>query len=379
MAPISSARLTALPEAFAAQAAPATDAATFFSSGYPAARARFCEAAQRCNAATFSLPITARGPGNEALSIDIAWLGAADARRVLVHVSGIHGVEAYAGSATQLRILASQPPLPADGALVLVHVLNPYGMAWLRRANEHNVDLNRNFLPEDSAWTGAPPLYRRLDQLLNPPSLPARDGFVPRLAMHGLRHGVNRVKQAIAHGQHHYPRGLFYGGAELQPGPRVFCTWLRAHLAAAESVFVIDMHTGLGAHGESTLITEPGLHAAPWSRLGAALGKNLQGSPDAPATYTVRGGFGSALPRLLPRSEINCVVQEIGTWSPLRVLHALREENRWHHHGDGGIDHASKRILLEALCPASPTWRKAAVAHGDELTRRAAHWLFNAR
>lgn len=363
----------------AAQAAPATDATPFFSPGYPAARDRFREAARRCNAAAFALPITPRGPGNEALGIDIAWLGAADARRVLLHVSGIHGVEAYAGSATQLSILASPPPLPADGALVLVHVLNPYGMAWLRRANEHNVDLNRNFLPEDSAWTGAPPLYRRLDRLLNPPSLPARDGFVPRLAARGLCHGVKRVRQAIAHGQHHYPRGLFYGGAELQPGPRVFCNWLRTHLAAAQSVFVIDMHTGLGAHGESTLITESGLHTVPWSQLGAALGNNLPCGPDVPAAYAVRGSFGSALPRLLPRSEINFVVQEIGTWSPLRVLHALREENRWHHHGDGSIHHASKRLLLEALCPASIPWRNAAVAHGDDLARRAARWSFNTR
>lgn len=31
----------------------------------------------------------------------------------------------------------------------MVHVLNPYGMAWLRRVNENNVDLNRNFRAAD--------------------------------------------------------------------------------------------------------------------------------------------------------------------------------------------------------------------------------------
>jgi hypothetical protein len=30
--------------------------------------------------------------------------------------------------------------MPADAAIVLVHILNPYGMAWLRRFNENNVD-----------------------------------------------------------------------------------------------------------------------------------------------------------------------------------------------------------------------------------------------
>jgi hypothetical protein len=34
----------------------------------------------------------------------------------------------------------------SDDAVVFVHALNPYGMAWLRRVNENNIDLNRNFM-----------------------------------------------------------------------------------------------------------------------------------------------------------------------------------------------------------------------------------------
>lgn len=295
---------------------------------------------------------------------------------MLLHVSGVHGVEAYAGSAAQLALLAAPPELPADGALALVHVLNPYGMAWLRRANEHNVDLNRNFLPDHATWTGAPPLYRRLDALLNPPSPPARDGFVLHLGLRGLRHGVRAVRQAIAHGQHRYPRGLFYGGAGLQPGPRVFCDWLQARLTAATAVFAIDMHTGLGPHGGSTLIIEPGVGSASPAALGAALGQALIGGATAAAAYTVRGSLGAALPRLLPGRSIEFILQEIGTWPPLRVLHALREENRWHHHGGGDLDHPAKRQMREALCPAAPEWREAAVARGSDLVYRAAGWLF---
>lgn len=324
---------------------------------------------------TDALPLRARGPNDENLTIDIAWLGARAARRVLLHVTGLHGVEAYAGSAIQLALLAAPPALPADGALVLVHVLNPYGMAWLRRTNEHNVDLNRNFLPEDSTWTGAPPLYRQLDPLLNPPSPPARDGFGLRLALRGLRHGIHPVRQAIAHGQHRYPRGLFYGGAELQQESTLFCAWLRRYLATARSLFAIDLHTGLGPHGGSTLIVEPGAGTAS-AALETALKQPLVGGAATPAAYTVRGSLGSALPRLLPGASLEFVLQEIGTWSPLRVLGALREENRWHHHGEGHPDHPTKRQLREALCPASPAWRKAAVAHGSNLVYRAADWLF---
>jgi hypothetical protein len=351
----------------------------FFSPDYAIARARFRAAALRAGAALDALPLAARGPRDEALSIDIAWLGARRPQRLLLHISGVHGVEAFAGSATQLALLAAPPALPPDGALALVHVLNPYGMAWLRRANEHNVDLNRNFHLDNGIWTGAPPLYKRLDALLNPASPPARDAFALRLAAAGLRHGVRAVRQAIAHGQHRYPRGLFYGGSELQPGPRLFIDWLQSQAAGVRRVFAIDMHTGLGPHAGDTLMTEPGVGATPMDELGKALQRPLAGGGAAPAAYTVRGSLGAALPRLLPDAQLDFVLQEIGTWSPLRVLGALREENRWHHYGERHPGHPAKRRLMETLCPASPAWREAAVALGADLVYRAAGWLSRAR
>lgn len=295
----------------------------------------------------------------------------------MLHICGVHGVEAFAGSAAQLALLAAPPSLPADGALILVHVLNPWGMAWLRRTNEHNVDLNRNFHLDNGIWTGAPPLYKRLDSLLNPVSPPARDAFALRLGISGLRHGVRAVRQAIAHGQHRYPRGLFYGGAELQAGPRLLIDWLQAQLDATKTVFCIDMHTGLGPHAGDTLILEPGVGSTPLPALSRALQRPLAGGSAAPVAYTVRGSLGAALPQVLPHARIEFVLQEIGTWPTLQVLHALREENRWHYYGDGHVDHPAKRRLLEALCPAAPEWREAAVMHGADLVYRAATWLYS--
>ncbi len=377
MAPTSNAQTTLPLERAATRAAAA--GAGFFSPDYAAARSRFRAAARGAGAALDALPLAARGPRDETLTIDIAWLGSRRPRRAVLHVTGVHGVEAFAGSAAQLALLAAPPSLPADGALVLLHALNPYGMAWLRRANEHNVDLNRNFHLDSGIWTGAPPLYRRLDPLLNPASPPARDAFALRLAAAGMRHGAHAVRQAIAHGQHRYPRGLFYGGAELQPGPRLFIDWLQERLGMAERVFAIDMHTGLGPHGEDTLILEPGVGTASVAELQAALRRPLTGGNAAPVAYTVRGSLGAALPRLLPGARVEFVLQEIGTWSTLRVISALREENRWHHFGEGGIDHAAKRGLLEALCPANPAWRAAAAALGADAVCRAAAWLFAER
>src|SRR5262245_8496682 len=118
---------------------------TYFSPDYFTARERFREDAARAGARLQALPLRAKGPKGEELSIEIATFGSDNPQRVLLHSSGLHGVEGFAGSAIQLQLLRNIPPLAADAALILVHILNPYGMAWLRRVNENNVDLNRNF------------------------------------------------------------------------------------------------------------------------------------------------------------------------------------------------------------------------------------------
>lgn len=349
----------------------------FFSSDYLTARERFRRAADSAGAERVVLPLSAQGPDGHELSIDIACCGGGPAHHVLLHTSGLHGVEAFAGSAVQLAAISELPALPPGCALVLVHVLNPYGMAWLRRTNGHNVDLNRNFLAEGEHSRGASPLYDRLDALLNPPSPPANDFFVLRLVGMALRYGPRALTQAIAGGQYRYPLGLFYGGNALQPEPAAYLDWLGRSLSQAEYLLALDLHTGLGKRGRALHFLEPGVGAAPAQDLSAALGRRfIAPAGDAHRPYRTRGGMGRALPRVLPRTRIDFVLQEIGTYGPLTVLRALRDENRWHHFGAGSLRHPAKRALLEALCPASVGWRRQALGEGLGLLRAAAAWTF---
>lgn len=347
-----------------------------FSPDYRSARDRFRDAARHAGATLDALLLQARGPLQEILTIDIARLGERGARRILLHTSGLHGVEAFAGSAVQLATLANPPALPGGCELVLVHVLNPYGMAWLRRANENNVDLNRNFLRAHERWDGAPMLYPRLDPLLNPPSAPVRDGFWLRLALLAMRHGPRAVRQAIAEGQYEFPRGLFFGGKSLEPGPRLYLDWLRQNFAQATHLFALDFHTGLGRSGESTLILEPGTGATPASALAGALGNRLVDPATGDAVFRIRGGMGGVLPQVLPGARIDFLLQEIGTHPTLAVLQALRDENRCHYFSAAGIRHPAKLALLDALSPASVTWRRRAIDHGLALLHTAAKWAF---
>ncbi len=353
------------------------DAADFFSPDYRTARERFRAAAETAGASLHALPLDATGPNGDTLTIDIAWLGDGSARNIVLHTTGLHGIEGFAGSAVQLALLEQPPALEAGCALILVHVLNPHGMAWLRRANENNVDLNRNFLADDEAWTGAPELYRRIDHLLNPPSRPAFDFFHLRALWRALRHGFHSLKQAVAQGQYEFPRGLFYGGRELQQGPRRYLEWLKLNLPFAQYLFALDVHTGLGRWEEETLLPEPGCGATPGARLGAALNRKLmEVTRGDTVAYVIRGGMGALLRQTLSGIALDFVLQELGTYPPLAVLHALREENRWHHYGGVSLDHPVKLRLREALCPASREWRARILARGIALAHAAADWTF---
>src|SRR5216684_7611419 len=107
-----------------------------FSRDYFTARARFRDAVLRAGGSLTALAIAAKGPGDEELTIDIAWFGAESPKGVLVHSSGVHGVEAFAGAAIQVQWLDEGiRDVPEGCAIFLVHVVNPYGMAWLRRVN----------------------------------------------------------------------------------------------------------------------------------------------------------------------------------------------------------------------------------------------------
>ena len=88
-----------------AHAPPDFESASPYAPNYAAARQQFLAVATLAGAALESLLHPQRGPDRGELAIDLAWLGPHDARRVLVLISGTHGVEGYQGSAAQIGFL----------------------------------------------------------------------------------------------------------------------------------------------------------------------------------------------------------------------------------------------------------------------------------
>jgi len=325
------------------------------------------------------LPVDREGPGGEGLTIDIAWFGAEQPRRILRHVSGTHGVEAFAGSAIQMQLLEDgMPPIPEDGAICLVHVLNPYGMAWLRRANENNVDLNRNFLPEGQLYAGAHPLYRKLNRFLNPDGPPGWDLFYPKVGYYVARYGMAKMKEAVASGQYEYPLGLFYGGSELEAGPVVYQSYLKGRLAGVERLVGIDVHTGLGDYGQDILLVPASARGTPeFDTMRRVYGDHMTPlEAETDDVYPIQGAHKEVYARLFPAATHYLMTQEIGTYSAVKVLHAIREENRWHHHGEGTVGHPAKSTLKGAFIPSDGAWRQSVLRLGRERLQQATGLAF---
>ena len=109
-----------------------------FAETYWEARAKFREAAAAAGAELHALEVV------PTYFMDVAVLPGSGPGLV-VHSSGVHGVEGYAGSAIQIALLRKLAGAGASNSsggaptVVLVHAVNPFGMAHYRRFNEHNV------------------------------------------------------------------------------------------------------------------------------------------------------------------------------------------------------------------------------------------------
>jgi hypothetical protein len=323
------------------------------------------------------IPVAARGPHGEELTMDIVKLKRGQPQALLILTSGLHGSEGLFGSAVQVAALerwAAAPP-PESMGVLLIHALNPYGFAWMRRANKDNIDLNRNFLLPGEKYEGAPPLYRELDPLLNPQRPPSRwEPFQLKAYWFIARHGLPALMQAIASGQYEFPKGLFYGGSRPSETLRILQERLPHWLADTHHVLHLDLHTGLGRRGTYKLLLDYALapDRAAWLRqhFGADV---LEANDAAKTAYVTRGSLGQWCRALFPDRDYTYFCAEFGTYPPLQVISGLRAENQahfWDRPDSAKTQHAKAR-LQELLNPAAPAWRREVIRKSLTLVDQA--------
>ena len=348
-----------------------------FSETYEEARRKFVAEATHAGGALERIANPERGPDGHTLSTDIARFGPASAEKLLVMISGTHGVEGFYGSGVQVEWLVrgGASNLPKDTAALLIHAINPYGFAWQRRVDENNVDLNRNWL-DFSRPLPVNKGYAELADVLCPTdwSPESQHSTGVEIGAWVARNGVATLQQAVTGGQWHYPHGIFYGGSEPVWARRTLTDVLTRQAHEAGRVLLLDFHTGLGAYGVAELIIHRRPDDEAFTRTQAWVGKGSTSYLGGNSVASEISGDGfSAIPSLLCRATVDAVTLECGIRAIDEVGTALRADAWLHRYGDplSPQGRAIKSQIRAAFDDPSAEWRGMAAGQALAAIRAA--------
>lgn len=352
---------------------------SYFSATYAEARDKFRAAAKEAGATltTYENP-NAKGPNGEVLTTDVACLGPNDAEAVYLTISGTHGAEGFCGSGAQIghfrdRLFAAMPP---KTKAIMIHGINPYGFAHVRRVTEDNVDLNRNFqdfakpLPQNKA-------YEDVHDLLLPVHWEGQGRAAADQAIleYQQKHGAFAFQSAMSGGQYSRPDGLFFGGQKPTWSNETFRRILKEHVPAGTKRLVsIDFHTGLGPMGYGEPIYVGPEDKSYYDRAKTMFGPEVTNPNDGSSTSArVTGTVPEAFLDLPKSVTVTAIALEYGTVPMPQVTEALRGDHWLHARGDknSAIAPQLKQKIRDAFYVDTPAWKAAVFGRAADFALRA--------
>jgi hypothetical protein len=376
-----------VPLACAKTVSPHAERLGYFCDGYLACRAQFQQTArsvvavlppaQRDRAEIGQWVVPSRIDSD--LTIDYLYLPPKEsAENLLIMSSGTHGVEGLAGSAFQTLLMKEiLPGLDRSRlGILLIHCINPYGMKYVRRVSENNVDLNRNFDVDRELFGIQNEGYLKLNPLLNP-TTQVKESFLSEAAFYFsaakllLREPLATLRQATLGGQYQFERGLYFGGFDFEPQKALLEKPILEKTRPYRNILVLDLHTGYGRRGVLHLF--PSAYRDP--RVEAATQKVFAGfkieDPHSPEFYDNHGDFSTYVSKLMLAQNKLAVPMtlEYGTYDntgSIRGAESLRRmirENQWHWYGATG-EKAAKTVrgdFIELYYPNSAQWRQMVI------------------
>jgi hypothetical protein len=353
-----------------------TAAAPYFAQSYAEARRKFLAACDATGLDVQSHPHPLLGRDGEALAMDVARFGPADAQALLLITSACHGVEGFCGSGLQNALLADpafhRAAHDAGVAVLYVHGLNPWGFSWWRRTTHENVDLNRNFhdfarpLPRNEA-------YDELAHWIVPATWPSPEADAA-LAAYAEKHGQRALQRAVSGGQYTQPQGLFYGGLGPTWSQQTLRHVLQDHGTRCARLAWIDLHTGLGPSGHGERIFACRDDAAALARARAWWGDAITSIYDGSSTSApLVGLMWLAAYEECPQAEYTGIALEYGTEPFEEVTDALRAD-QWLENQpqtDAATRDTIKRRIRNAFYTDTDVWKASIVAQGREAAMQA--------
>lgn len=348
-----------------------------FAADYGQARVLFRDGAKACGGQLESLEYPERGPDGARLFCDTAWFGPRSAERVLVLISGTHGIEGFCGSGAQVDLLRRRLParLPAGVAVLMIHAINPFGFAWLRRVTHENVDLNRNWI-DFSRPLPANPGYDELSARVCPEdwSEQSQADLAGAVASLARRVGAAEAERCLTRGQYSHPTGIYYGGRAPTWSRKAQTAIFGHSLGQAGRIAIIDYHTGLGAYGyaEQIMTQPPGSAAFGRARswFGAAVASTFE---SADGSVQIEGDSLSAAPALLAHAEVTAIALEVGTLPTDQVIQAVIADNWLHARGDADspLGRTIKAQMRAAFLSDQADWKGMVAGQSMVACRQA--------
>jgi hypothetical protein len=319
------------------------------------------------------------GPNGEVLNTTVCRLGSADASKRLLVLSATHGVEGFAGAAIQTGwINCHHGDLAPDTAIVFVHQVNPWGMAWNRRENENNVDIFRNL-----NYMGHPgeadPLFDLVHETMDLANWDERtpEWLDKREQLISL-YGMDRIIAAVRRGQHHCPEGMTFHGSGPEWSARVLLDVVDTELAGASHVAVIDIHTGFGEYGQPLVMS----YDPPGSEQHTRVSDWFDGKIYTPGRDADIPSHLGSLPFAwmnthLPDTAITAEILEFGTFDPTTIGEIFNANHHFHVYGDPlsakGLEWGAK---YRRYCyPEEEAWKELVWHHGEEVLAKTLRGL----
>ncbi len=271
--------------------------------------------------------------------------------KVVVVISGTHGLEGPLGAEFQLTLLekikhAPRAYLPVGVNLLVVFALNPWGFANGQRTDQDNIDINRNAI---IAGRKNPfnPEYDLLAEFITPKEWDDRS--FERLWEHGRNMGMKRFQRALSQGQYKHPTGLFYGGKKETWSINVLHKICRNVLAPAKKVGVIDVHTGLGKYAIGELISPLREESVLTELTRSVLGDTVHfPNMDSDLSSPVSGDILNAVMTALPQAQVLPAAVEVGVLPIKQLLEVMARAN-WARHNPDKVDPKFKARINQDL------------------------------
>ena len=319
---------------------------------------------------------------SDGLYIDNIYLPSKNEKEnLIVLTTGVHGMEGYIGS-VMLDVFFEEiyPDLNTEntGVLIVANV-NPYGMKYMRRYNENNVDLNRNFILDwESFDLSCNKDYPEVKNFLQPEGKIGNAfwheaGFYLNLAKEALSKGADKVSNALLSGQYEYPQGVYYGGNGDEKSTAYLKGVFNDCLEGEYSNIVhIDIHSGYGPR-YNMVIFNSGFETMTEAETKKAFGYDYVISHDSESFYATTGDTTDYFYRLAESKNTDKTLFstcfEFGTigdsfMDSITSLKYTVDENRqnWYPTESKVSEEVVSERYKELFYPTETQWREKTVA-----------------